>query len=291
MHNKNSFFGVLGRGLFAVVFACVVSGASAVEWLGLEPANRLCGRMVSSGYLKGKVVLACVGDFSKPENVELAKRLESTWNAYRSRPFVLVGCHRPIETREQAASALADADVTYPIYAGARLEEGREPVARSETFFFIVDGSGRGRSPTSDEHVALTALVTWLTNAETPPDPRRMREIVQFESENLPGAAWLRLSEYRALEPEEAMEYDAFWQTLDEDRDAKDLARLEKFVRQAKENAPGTRGARPLSRAKIRRVIGYYERYKSSERPAIVQEAKNGVAELTWILATLEANR
>ena len=285
-----SRFGACARGaLLSAAVLCAVRALPAAEWVNLDEGNRLCGRMVSSGYLQGKVVMVYVGDFmNNGEAREQLKALEATWQCYRSRPFILLGSNRNgkgDEQRDATVEALKATGVTFPVYDGACLPEGQEPTSSAAAYFFIVDAAGRARFVNRDSHRAMEALVNWLANADSPATEKELKRLVEFETKTLPGRAWLRLKELKASDPQQAEPFYAEWDALDGDAAVKDVARLEEFARQAREYDPSAKKAKRISAAKVDRIIAHYEPLKACDRPELVQEIKNCLADLIWAKA------
>ena len=66
---------MLRKVMMAAALAALVAGAPAYEWDNVGPDSRLGGRMISAGYLRGKVVLLDRRDYTDPANAEAIRQL------------------------------------------------------------------------------------------------------------------------------------------------------------------------------------------------------------------------
>ena len=108
------------RGIVVVTAACVVIAFAQVafgkEWRNVTPETRIGGRIVSPGYLQGKVVLLDCRDYADASGAEAMKRLQGVWRTYASKPFVVLGCHTGRSNRAAAAALMSRLGITYPVY-------------------------------------------------------------------------------------------------------------------------------------------------------------------------------
>ena len=113
------------RGIVVVTAACVAIAFAQVafgkEWRNVTPETRIGGRIVSPGYLQGKVVLLDCRDYADASGAEAMKRLQGVWRTYASKPFVVLGCHTGRSNR--AAAAAQQTEILQ--HADRRVEEER----------------------------------------------------------------------------------------------------------------------------------------------------------------------
>ena len=88
----------------ALVAATTVASA-AYEWENIKPEAKLGGRMMSAGYLRGKVVLLDRRDYGSMSQAAAIKQLQSIWATYKTKPFVVLGSHHGSFDRKRTASA------------------------------------------------------------------------------------------------------------------------------------------------------------------------------------------
>lgn len=245
-----------------------LTAAGAVGWNNIDDAHRRGGRKVSEGYLRGKVVLVC-------RDAAQAARMEDVWTSFKTKPFVLLGCF-----------ASAPAGSTFPMYDGGALA-GEE----SEAPLYVVDETGTVVYRGEDERKATESVVSALTDMEAPQDVTAARKYLDFEIENLPGHAYLRLKDFGKKYPKDAKDYVAKAKAVIALPDVKKLADLVAFAKKAKD--PRQFGAKEKAKvAKFKKIVAdaaSSEKYKSlleSKDPRIVQEAKNCLADLKWTAAS-----
>ncbi len=273
---------------FLFLIAAVGVGLSvfaAYEWENVGAADRLGGRMISAGYLRGKVVVLDrrdYGDVSK-ENREAIRRLQALWAAYKTKPFIVLGGHTGKAGAKRVVAVLKKLGVTYPVYADARADSADE-----EPRISVFDSTCRNKLYTgADPRVAGGVAGGALLSASAPATAEQYGFLLDYEIEKLPGRAYLRLKEFRSRFPEEARNYDAAWKKLAGDADVKRLAKLCELSRLVKDRDVADQKAQKLTPAMLEKTIKKYEDLKRHENPFIVQEAKNALADIKWSAATL----
>jgi len=274
----------------AIVFLfLLLSGAvGAVEWKNLNPEHHLCGRKASEGYLQGKVVLVCRWSPEAEKSPAMLERLEEIWQSFKTKPFVILGgtC---AGTAEDAKRFVADRSLSFPVYADAALGVG-EPKFKSVPFLYVVDETGKVVYLGKEDRNATQAIVTALTDLESPRDLKQWRRFLDFELEKLPGRAYLRADEFRKKFPEEAKEYGPKFKELTAIPDVKRLSELVAFSRKAKDMRSFDAKAAVKKQkfaAMIESAISKYGSLVESKDPRVVQEAKNAIADLKWTQAAL----
>ncbi len=289
---------MMKTGLFLVglLFALFVH---ADEWAHVSPADRLGGRMISAGYLRGKIVVLDCRDYgdSSPENQQAIRQLEILWQTYKTKPFIILGSHRGTDDSSQVAALLRRCGVSYPVYAGACLGDGQalSPLPENEDeagALQVIDSTCArrlycGNDPRAVGGVAGSALAT----LSAPVTVKQFSYLLDYEIGKLPGRAYLRLREFRKRFPTDAAAYDEAWKKLSKNASVKRLAKLGELARLVKDRNPADKKAKRLTPRIINNLIKKYEDLKAHENPFIAQEAKNALADLTWAKATLKKQR
>jgi len=267
-------------------FLLLPSFAEGVAWKNLDKEHRLGGRMVSEGYLRGKVVLVDRWGRNCPPCRKLLPRLEEIWQAYKSKPFVLLGGHcKGWGTADEVKALVESQKLSYPIYEDAGLAKD-EPAYDGIPFLYLVDETGRVRYKGHDERLATERLVMLLTDMEVPKDAAEWKRYLDFEVKTLPGRGFVRLTEFRKKFPEEAKAYDEDYKRLKGDKDVQKLVKLVVFAKMAKDFDPkNKKQAGKVTKSKIEMTIAAYEPLKESANPLVAQEAKNALADLKWASA------
>ena len=256
------------RGLALAVCAVAAFAVQAgVAWRNLDERHHIAGRKASEGYLQGKVVLVYRGETYLP-------RLEHVWQSFKTKQFVIIG-----------AGPRRNASCTFPQYLGAGL--AKDP---PDTSFYVVGETGRVVYRGEDDRAATEAVVTALTDMDSPRSLAQWREFLNFEFENLPAHAYLRFAEFKQKFPGDAESYADKVLELRAVKDVDKVAKLVALAKQAKDRCAIDQKKWTL-RAKfaraIKEAIAKYTPLKDCEDPRLAQEAKNSLAELMWVHATL----
>ncbi|MGN0854770.1 MAG: peroxiredoxin family protein [Kiritimatiellia bacterium] len=284
--------------LVMVVAAAMASGGYAYEWDNVGPDRRLGGRMISAGYLRGKVVLLDRRDYTDPANAEAIRQLQTLWATYKSKPFILLASQHGAVSREKMAQALKQLGVTYPVYADARLtkpdatEEELEAMAKAfadtRPSLVILDSTCRRKLYSGrDMRVAQGVVGGAILAASVPTSPRQYDFLLDWELRNLPGRAYVRLKEYRARFPQDAAKYADDWQTLAARDEIRQLAKLVELSRMIKDRDVASASARRLTPEILERAMEKYAPLKQSADAFVAQEAKNALADIRFSEATL----
>ncbi len=270
-------------------------GAFAFEWENLTPENRLGGRMVSPGYLRGKIVVLDCRDYGSKESVEAIKALQTLWSTYKTKPFVVVGSHTGKASAKRVAALMEKFDITYPVYANASLSgapKGASPVR-------VIDSTGtRVMYSGGDPRAASGVVGTAIFATRMPSGAKQWRYLLDWEIANLPGQAYLRLKAYRADRearaemkrsfPEDAARYEEAFAKFSKSKEIKRLSKLVELSRLVKDRDTASSAGKRVTKASIEKMIAKNESLKKSENPAVVQEAKNAIADLQFAAATID---
>ena len=262
----------------------------AVEWRNVDAEHYLGGRKASAGYLQGKVVLVCLwqADGAQPVG-ELLSALEDVWTNFKTKPLVVLG--GPLGgggMNEAVKRQLAAAKVSFPVYSESSLAQ-KPPIYKSLPFIYIVDETGRVVYMGRDDRMATQAVVTALTDQETPRNVKQMRRFLDYELDHLPCRGFLRLRDFRKKYPEEVKAYESKAKELLAIPDLKKVAELVEFAKKAKD-PPVFSSKDAAKKAKYEKlvndVIDTCEGFKAHPDPRVAQEAKNALADLKWAQAT-----
>ena len=269
------------RRIAAVALAIAAATAGAVEWQNAEPEARLGGRMISAGYLKGKVVMVDCRDYGQKTNLEAMKRLQALWSAYKSKPFVLVGSHTGAASDRRIAAIMEKFGLTYPIYRDFGCETAGDEIS-------VFDETGKRYYSGGDDKAAQAVVGQLLLSMAAPQTEQEWTHYLDWEVRHTPGNAYLRLKEFAKNFPAVAKErYGDDMKRFAASDDVKKLAKLVEVARLMKDRDTASAGAQKLTKAKVDEQIRKFAALKASDDPAIMQEAKNALAELAWVRATL----
>ena len=276
-----------------VFFAAILAAASldaGVAWRNVDQDSYLAGRKASEGYLQGKVVLVDRWGLGCPPCRRLLPRVEEVWRSFRTKPFVVLGGHCKGWGDADGIRKLAkDLGLTYPIYEDAGLAVD-EPRFSGIPFLYVVDETGKVLYKGHNERVATETVVQALTDMESPKDLEQWKRFLDFEIENLPGRALLRLGEFKKKFPAEAKEYADKEKALKAIPDVKKLSELVEFAKKAKDMRAFD-AKKSAQRQRFQKLVNdaisgtKYNSLLESSDPRVVQEAKNSLADLKWTAA------
>lgn len=250
-----------------VILLATVAQAVGVAWKNLDDVNRVGGRKASEGYLQGKVVLVC-------REASMLSRMETVWQSFKTKPFVLIG-----------AAEKSDPSCTFPQYGGAGLA-----VSEPSAPFYVVGETGQVVYKGEDANQATEAVVTALTDLESPRSEYQWRSFFDFELKHLPAHAYLRYEAFKKKHPDAAKEYADRVTELRAVKDVDKVATLVRLARQAKDAKPFG----PKEKAKqvrfvkgLKSTISKYAALKDCADERLAREAKNALADLKWTAAAL----
>ena len=279
--------------LAAAVFVCALSAFSAVEWKNVDEEHHLAGRKASAGYLRGKVVLVDRWGVKCPPCRKLLPEVEHIWQSFKTKPFVVLGGHcRGWGDKDGVAALVKEHGLTYPIYEDAGLVN--EPPFDAIPFLYVVDETGKVLYYGHDEKKATEVVVTALTDMEAPKSVKQWKRFLDFELENLPGRAYLRIQaakKDKKFAAELKKSYAAKEKELLAIPEIKKLAELVDFARKAKDmrtfsKKQRSQKSRYESQVKSAAASDKYKSLLESDDPRVVQEAKNAMADLKWTAAS-----
>jgi len=267
----------------ASCFFLLPSFGGGAVWKNLDKEHRLGGRMVSDGYLRGKVVLVNRWGCDSAACCELLPQLEEIWDSFKSKPFVLLGGHcKGCGDVEKAKSLVEEKRLTYPVYEDAGLA-ANEPALPAVPHFYLVDETGEVRYRGKDERLATERLVMLLTDMEAPKNVQMWERFLDYELKALPGRGFIRLAEFRKKFPNDAKKYDEDYKRLKNDEEVQKLVKLVAFAKLAKDFDPKNKATKgKVTKSRIDTAIKTFDALKDSKDEAVAQEAKNALADLTW---------
>lgn len=116
---------------------------TAVGWKSLDPQSRISGPELTPEMLAGKVVLVDEWGVNCPPCRALLPELQKYYEAFRHKPFIIVGSHLQSASKEEVKAVLAKSKVTYPVYSGFAIAEGRPHNGGAIPFIYVVGRTGR----------------------------------------------------------------------------------------------------------------------------------------------------
>ena len=276
----------------------MATGVYAYEWDNVGPDKRLGGRMISAGYLRGKVVLLDRRDYTDPANEEVIRKLQTLWATYKSKAFIVLASQHGFASKSKMESTLKKLGVTYPVYQDARLtkpgasEEDLEIMKKAfedeRPSIVILDSTCQRKLYNGrDVHAAQGVVGSAILAASTPMAPKQYNFLLDWELNHLPGRAYIRLKEYREKFPKDAAKYASDWQSLASRDEVKKLAKLVELSRLVKDRDLASKSAQRLTPEVLQNATEKYASLKQSSDPLVAQEAKNALADIKFCEATL----
>lgn len=274
------------RFLLSVLLTGLLLPACAVEWKNVDADHYRGGRRASVGYLQGKVVLVARWGAKNDASCEVLSRLEELWENFKSKQFVLLGGHVGGWGGSEAVKAVvAEKKLSFPVYEDAQLAAG-EPPHEDIPFLYVVDETGKVVYFGKDDRTAVQAVVTAITDLDSPKNVKQWRHFLDYEFENLPAHAYNRLNEFRKKYPDEAKDYFARARELVRIADVKKVAELVEFAKRAKDVPKLDKAKRAKYESLVTGVLESCAPLKGVADPRLAQEAKNALADLKWTEAT-----
>ena len=275
-----------------LVFAGIATAAllvQAVEWKNVDADHYLGGRKASAGYLQGKVVLVDRWGAKCPPCRALLPRVEEVWQSFKTKPLVVLGGHcKGWGSAEEVKALIEENKLSYPVYEDAGLASG-EPKFNAIPFLYVVDETGKVVYLGRDERNATQAIVTALTDMESPKNLEQWKRFLDYELEHLPCRGYLRLRDFRKKFPKEVKAYEAKAKELAALPDLKKVADLIEFAKKAKDPpvfGPKDKAKKAMYEKLVKDMIDKCEGFKAHPDSRVAQEAKNALADLKWTQAT-----
>lgn len=277
----------------------MVAGAGfGVEWMNVVPDSRVGGRMASCGYLKGKVVLLDVRDYSENAEAALMKQIQDVWTAYKSKRFVALGSHVGSSgSKEAAGNLIKSLHLTYSIYSGVAVKNDEGAVEDLQRGVYVFDSTGKRLYFGKDPRQAMGIVGSAIFAESIPSSTADWKAVLDYEIANLPGQAYLRIRDLKNHKdvlkklskeyPDDVKRYAATWRGYGENSEVKKLAKLVETTRLIKDRDKNSRASKRLSAATLENLIRQYSVLTQSENPLIAQEAKNSLADLKFVKAEL----
>lgn len=277
----------------------MVAGAGfGVEWMNVVPDSRVGGRMASCGYLKGKVVLLDVRDYSENAEASLMKQIQDVWTAYKSKRFVALGSHiGSSETREAAGNLIKSLHLTYSIYSEVAVKNDDGAVEDLQRGVYVFDSTGKRLYFGKDPRQAMGIVGSAIFAECIPSSTADWKAVLDYEIANLPGQAYLRIRDLKNHKdvlkklskeyPDDVKRYAATWREYGGNSEVKKLAKLVETTRLIKDRDKNSRASKRLNAATLENLIRQYSVLTQSANPFIAQEAKNSLADLKFVKAEL----
>ena len=282
-----------------MIAGMAIGAGFGAEWMNVVPASRVGGRMASCGYLKGKVVLLDVRDYSDDAETAVMKQIQDVWAAYKTKSFVAVGSHIGSSgTKDAAGELIKSLRLTYSIYSNVAIRNGDGTVEKLPRGVHVFDSTGKRLYSGRDPRQAMGIVGSAIFAESIPPSPSGWKDVLDYEIANLPGQAYLRLRDLKTNHkdvlkslskecPDDVRRYAATWREYAENSEVKKLARLVETTRLIKDRDKTSRASKRLSAATLENLIRQYSVLAQSSNPLIAQEAKNSLADLKFVKAEL----
>ena len=263
--------------------------AQAGGWANIDAEHYLGGRKSSSSYLQGKVVLVCLWKAADERTAdELLPVLEEVWTNFKTKQFAVLAAPVCEGGGDEAVvrRQLKKHRVGCATYRNAGL--GGVSGTGSPPCFYVVDETGkivyRGRKPQD----VTQAVVTALTDIESPRSLAQWKRYLDYELRNEPCHAYLRLKAFRERFPQEAREYAAAAQELAAIPNLKAMTDFVAFAKKAKDPpvfGPAEGAKRRQYQELVKSMVSTGETMKNHPDARIVREVKNALADLKWTQA------
>ena len=288
--------------VLAAALAAAMCAGAAYKWENVGADRRIGGRMISEGYLRGKIVMLDRRDYADPAQKAAIEQLQTLWATYKTKPFILLGSHNGKASAKKVEAALKELGVTFPVYNDACLQKV-DPTEDEKTvienmrsdpapYICIVDSTCRRKLYNGRDVRGATGVVgSAIIGTSTPMTAKQYMFLLDWEIENTPGRALARLREFRERFPRDAAKYDADWKRLSGDDEIKKLAKLVELSRLVKDRDVADKKAQKITPEVLEKAIDKYESLKQSSRPAVAQEAKNAIADMKWSAAGISPKK
>ena len=276
----------------------VVGAGFGVEWMNVVPDSRVGGRMASCGYLKGKVVLLDVRDYSENAEAVMMKQIQDVWAAYKSKQFVALGSHVGSSgSKEAAGNLIKSLRLTYSIYSDVAVKNDEGAIEDLQRGVYVFDSTGKRLYFGKDPRQAMGIVGSAIFAESIPSSTAGWKAVLDYEIANLPGQAYLRIRDLKNHKdvlkklskeyPDDVKRYAATWREYGENSEVKKLAKLVETTRLIKDRDKNSRASKRLSAATLENLIKQYSVLTQSANPLIAQEAKNSLADLKFVKAEL----
>ena len=286
------------RYLISLIAAMVAGAGFGVEWMNVVPDSRVGGRMASCGYLKGKVVLLDVRDYSENAEAAMMKQIQDVWAAYKSKQFVALGSHVGSSgSKEAAGNLIKSLHLTYSIYSDVAVKNDEGALEDLQRGVYVFDSTGKRLYFGKDPRQAMGIVGSAIFAESIPASTAGWKAVLDYEIANLPGQAYLRIRDLKNHKdvlkklskeyPDDVKRYAATWREYGENSEVKKLAKLVETTRLIKDRDKNSRASKRLSAATLENLIKQYSVLTQSDNPLIAQEAKNSLADLKFVKAEL----
>lgn len=245
--------------------------------------------MVSEGYLRGKTLMVDCRDYGKSDCKEAAKALQEVWEGLKTKPFVLLASHRGTADKERVGKIIEKLGVTYPVYADAD-RQGENTIEFEPGKVYVFDITGKYLYSGTDIQRARGVVASAIMAMAYPMTLKAWQHVLDYEVRWLPGQALGHLREFREKFPDKASRYAEEWERFSASEEIKRLEKLETLAHAVKDRDYNALGVKKIDPARLDNAIEKYSDLKKSADPIVVQEAKNCLAELTWMSAVLKTD-
>ena len=290
---------MIRRGILFLTTLTLIGSVFGAEWVNITPETRVGGRMASCGYLKGKVVLLDVRDYSNGSDSKLTAQIQEIWSAYKSKPFVALGSHTGKDDLSEASSLVQKQNLTYSIYSNVALKDNSGCLERFTRGIYVFDPTGRRLYFGDNPRQAMGVVGSAIFAAALPSTPKYWKAILDYEIDNLPGQAYLRIRDLKNSKkdvlkklsseyPDDVKRYAKVWKEYSLNSEIKKLAKLVEITQLVKDRDKSSRAAKKVTVLSLENIIKQYSALSKSENLLVAQEAKNSIADLKFVQAELK---
>ena len=167
---------ILALGLFSQIFLY------AAQWRGIEEERYISGPKLSPESLAGKVVLVDEWGVHCPPCRRLLPVMQEYYQAFKHKPFVIVGSHRQQADKESIKALVDQNKVTFPVYSGFGLTSGEPDNGGAIPFIYVVDRLGEVVYSGRDARAAIEAAICAMAPGGVPENFVEKLELDKFKS-------------------------------------------------------------------------------------------------------------
>ena len=146
------------KSIFAIVL-CSQMFIHAAQWRGLGDESHIAGPKLTVEQLFGKVVLVDEWGVHCPPCRRLLPVMQQYYDAFKHKPFVIVGSHRQQADKDAVRALLKENKITFPVYSGFGLAINEPDNGGAIPFIYVVDRLGEVVYSGRDSRAAIEAAI------------------------------------------------------------------------------------------------------------------------------------
>lgn len=154
----------------------------AAQWRGIDDERYISGPKLTPESLAGKVVIVDQWGVYCPPCRRLLPVMEEYYQAFKHKPFVIVGSHRQQADKATIKTLLDQNKVTFPVYSGFGLAVGEPDNGGGIPFIYVVDRLGEVVYSGRDSRAAIEAAICALSPGGVPDNLVEKLELDKFNS-------------------------------------------------------------------------------------------------------------